>query len=99
VNPIRFKSGRYKKYNCPICTRPCNVVRGKIRPEIRSWAGAMFWESVPKVYDEFSCKFENESWHKQIEAMREEIEKTASPSLKELIRKDINYILNSTKQG
>ena len=84
------KAGVFEILKCPFCGEVCEVERNKIKPKITGIVSAMHWNSVPNPYDEFQCPNNNTRWHKTIMEYYEELDRTKSPSLRELILKDIS---------
>jgi hypothetical protein len=95
MNPIRVEAGSLHSVKCPICDDLCAGQFGLHKPNPTGMASAMAWHGVPDDYDEFMCPHDALDWHKQAEAMKRERDKSASPSVRQLIENDITYVLCS----
>lgn len=83
---------------CGICGSICDVERNCCGPT--TWTMAM--EKSERHYDRFSCplmtsKYDN-GLHQQIEELKKEIKKTHSPSLKEIMEKDLDEFIKEVRQ-
>jgi hypothetical protein len=77
--------GEEASINCRVCGTECDVMRDVLGPT--SWAGAMAGRKT--LHDRFFCPWSGESWHKQAISLIQEMEKTSSPRLRNLILADV----------
>lgn len=77
-----------RNYSCGVCGATMDVVRRTM--SARSWCGAMAGDK--HVSDIHKCKHVDVCWHKRAEAIMQEVEKTASPTLRGILLKDAQDI-------
>ncbi len=80
---------------CKVCGSICDVKRGVYGPT--SWAGAMAKKG--RLHDLFTCPNSKEEWHIQALNLLQEMEKSFSPSLKEIMQNDLDYIVKTGKDN
>ena len=80
-----FPLGTYSAIYCPFCLETCK------KEEAEQIPGSGIIE------DKFWCSNKDEAWHEQIERIKEEYNKTSSHTLRAILQKDIEDILNSKK--
>jgi len=72
----------------------CKVCHEKMRVT-RNTYGKMSMFGSPRTHDLFTCKDSDEKWHKQVLALRLEIEKTPSKRISDLLYQDVAEIMGS----
>ena len=82
-----------EKVQCGVCGDVMNEKRGCYGP--RSYGESMLGGG--SYYDNFICPNHEESWHKQVVALRQEAQKTASNKLSELLDSEVQDILRNRK--
>ena len=78
---------------CGICNNKMKVTRDVDGPT--SWAEAMAKRS--HLHDFFSCPHRNEDWHVQVKHLKEQIKKTASKLISEMLTQEVEQILKTKK--
>ena len=68
---------------CPTCDAPQRLEREFSKPILR--------RRFP--HGRLTCPHEGEAWHAQAERLQREIEATASPTLRGLLRRDLEVLL------
>ena len=86
-------AGTIKMMTCKVCGMVCDVERGVVGP--RSFAGAM--AGIKTKHDSFSCSHSEKEWHKNALVLYEDIKKCNSPSLKNIMRKDLRKMVRKGK--
>lgn len=81
-----------RQKSCRICGE---VIYGKEYNGPTSWAGSMAGIRTRAV--QYKCPHADDDWHRQTLALRLLIEKTPSPSLAEMFKKDLEQIKLSRK--
>ena len=83
------KPNKKEEINCRICGTKCDVKRGVKGPtNVASAIGGLKFE-----HDFFSCPHHEEEWHHRACRLVEELEDTLSKSVRELIKQDLDEIL------
>jgi|SRR6516162_688719 hypothetical protein len=86
--------GTVGQINCPVCLAPMSVERNQ--NVSASWAEAMGGKKRPN--DVWRCSSCACDWHHQVKHLRQEMDNTASPTLRGILQNDIDQILR-TKEG
>lgn len=81
------------KIECKVCGENCDVKRGVRGPT--SYASAMAKNNP--LHDSFSCPYSDIDWHEQALGIVREIEDCHSPSLKNIMEKDLKMIIKKKK--
>ena len=84
-----IKQEKKEEMHCRVCGAKCEVSRD-IEGAV-SMATSM--AGIKVKHDQFSCPNYDKDWHYKAYKLIREIEETHSKRLKELIRKDLNEIL------
>lgn len=79
--------------HCGVCGDAMTVERNCFGP--RSYSGAM--GGSRSAYDEFTCPNRGVSWHWQIVALRRAMAKTPSAKITEMLREEIEEVLQTRK--
>lgn len=80
---------------CRVCGVKCDVQRNVAGAT--SFAGTMTKSKI--LHDSFSCSHSEEKWHEQARSIMEEMDRTASPSLKEILNGDVDKIVLDWKRS
>lgn len=83
--------GECKGYNCGACGAWMDVCRNTTGA--RSYAAAM--GRIYSQYDRFTCHFTGNDWHDLLIKLKQEQKETASPTLKAILQRDIDKILQA----
>ena len=78
---------------CKVCGEVCDVERSVSGP--MSFGGAMMNKKT--IHDSFSCSDSDEDWHEQALEIFRDIQGCHSPSLKKIMEKDWNTIVEKKK--
>ena len=84
--------GAYRSMYCPLCMSKMNVTRQN--------GATTFTEAMARrqhIHDAWTCPHVKEDWHVQILKIHEDMEKTSSPSLINIMKKDIAKIIKKRK--
>jgi len=79
------KPSEYDEVRCEVCGSICDVTRNVMGPRC-------FAEAVGRkegLHDKFECPHVEEQWHAVCFNMREELDEISSPTLREIIIKDL----------
>ena len=87
------KPGAKKSYICRVCNAKMDVKRNYYAPK------TMFDAMANKSFrfDYFTCHFSGQPWHNLLIRLKDEVKKTSSISLAELVEKDIDTIMSYQK--
>ena len=86
-----FGPGEIRDVNCKICHTRCHVQRNIEGRRIKYVSGT----GLDKTHDKFYCPKSDNAWHKKGVKLYVESDRTESKRISELIKKDIDDILNS----
>jgi len=85
--------GEVVRTHCDICETLMDVKRNVFGPT--GWAEAMAKRG--HLHDVYTCPRKEEKWHKHIEKLTEEMNKTVSVNIKALLTDEIEETLESNK--
>ena len=93
VDCIILGPGEVIDVNCKICHARCKVERNMkgIRVKYADISGT----GLDKTHDKFYCPKSEETWHKKGVKLYIESQRTESKRISELIKKDLDDLLNS----
>lgn len=80
-----------EKMECKVCGSICDENRGVLGP--MGFAQALAHSKT--LHDEFSCPYSEEKWHEQALGLFQEIEKSNSPALKQIMNDDLKKIIEN----
>jgi ribosomal protein S10 len=86
-NAFYRNAGEVNEVLCEVCETVCEVQRSQSGPT--GFASAMARQKV--VHDYFTCPHNDEQWHWEALAMVQELEDTSSPTLRAIIKQDIEH--------
>ena len=86
-----FSPGEIGNVSCKICHTRCHVQRNIEGRRIKYISGT----GLDKTHDKFYCPKSDNAWHKKGVKLYVESQRTESKRISELIKKDIDDILNS----
>ena len=87
---IADDNGRHLQgLDCKVCGSECDVQRDVTGP--MSWGGAM--AGIHKKHDVFTCPHSYDAWHIQALRLIKAVEETPSPTLAEIMRKDLEAVV------
>ena len=75
--------------HCPVCGALCSVERNVLR--YPGYTAAL--AKIKKPFDVFTCAHAEEAWHRDADALYEEMNRFVSPTLREFVRKDLEKII------
>jgi hypothetical protein len=81
--------------HCRICRTACTVTRNLLGPT--SFAEAMSHKN--HLHDRFQCPHSEEEWHEQALLLVQEIERTPSKRLADLMRLDLQDLLQEKSKS
>ena len=85
--------GKRDKMNCNVCSSNMDVKRNVYGPTGMAEAMAKKGHS----HDSFTCPHVDKDWHRQASKILRELENTSSPTLEELLKKDMEKIIETRK--
>jgi hypothetical protein len=97
------KPGQFETMSCWMCGSTMEVTRDVMGPTC--FAEAMLvrdGRSQGRLHDEYWCPLDNEPWHRQAQAIRENAEETPSQRLADLLTDEADEIVRTrqaTKEG
>jgi transposase-like protein len=85
--------GSVGQMSCPVCSAPMTVERNQNVSASSSEA----MTGKKRRRDLWRCSYFGSDWHNQLKQLRQEMDNTASPTLRGILQNDIDQILRSKR--
>lgn len=90
--------GQFEELRCSACNSICNVERNRPGPSF----GTLYWKlsqgqksDEQDKHDRFICPHAYENWHVKATILKRDIAMSNSPSLQDIMQKDLEQIVDT----